>query len=359
MIRMKPCVNVYTFAIAVFVSLIAFGGAVRAADSVADFYQGKKITLIVGYGPGGGYDTLARALSRHMSKYIPGHPDIVVQNMPGAGSMASANFLYSVAPKDGLTFGEFGSDIPLTGLLGTNKAVKFDPRKFNWLGSSSSYANDAFVLLVRANAAVKSYAQAILPNGPPLVLGGSGAGGRDADAPKILHDTLGLNIKQILSYPDSPSLFLAMERGEIDGRMFDYSAVKANKPQWLKPDSGYRIFLQFARAARHPELPDVPTARELAPNAQAKELIEFAETPILTMSRPFVAPPGVPEDRMASLRKAFAEVHSDPDFLAEASKLGLDISPVDGDSVRKAMETMAHASPATFDYMKTLMASSD
>jgi tripartite-type tricarboxylate transporter receptor subunit TctC len=332
-----------------------FLGPVHAEDKVADFYQGKKITLIVGYGPGGGYDLLARLLGRHIGRYIPGNPDIVVQNMPGAGSMAAANFIYSIAPKDGTEIALFGSDIPLIGLLGTNSAVRFDPRKFGWLGSSSSYANDAFILLVRADAAVKSLAEATRPNGPPLVLGGSGAGARDADAPKILHDTLGLNVKQILSYPDSPSLFLAVERGEIDGRMFDFSAVKANKPQWLKPNGGFNILLQYARATRHPELPDVPTARELAPNSGARELIEFAETPILTMSRPFTAPPGVPAERFEALENAFIAVHRDPQFLSEAEKIGLDISPVDGKDMRDAIEKMAHVSPATFDYMKKLM----
>lgn len=340
---------------AVLLAMPGFQGSARAEDKVAEFYQGKKITLIVGYGPGGGYDLLARLLGRYMGRYIPGNPEILVQNMPGAGSMAAANFIYSIAPKDGTTIGLFGSDIPLVGLLGTNSAVRFDPRKFTWLGSSSSYANDAFILLVRADAPVKSLSEAIIPNGPPLVLGGSGAGGRDADAPKILHDTLGLNIKQILSYPDSPSLFLAVERGEIDGRMFDYSAVKANKPQWLKPSSGYRILLQFARSTRHPELPDVPTARELAPNNAARELIEFAETPILTMSRPFTAPPNVPVDHAEALETAFMAVHRDPQFLAEAARIGLDISPVDGKAVREAIEKMAHVSPATFDYMKKLM----
>ena len=341
---------------AVFLAAIGVFGTALAEDKVADFYQGKKITLIVGYGPGGGYDQVARLVARYMGKYIPGNPDIIVQNMPGAGSMAAANNLYSIAPKDGTTIGIFGSDIPLVGLLGTNPAVRFDPRKFDWLGSSSSYANDAFILLVRAGAPDKTLADATRPNGPPLVLGGSGAGGRDADAPKILHDTLGLNIKQILSYPDSPSLFLAVERGEIDGRMFDYSAVKANKPQWLKPGGGFNILLQFARATRHPELPDVPTARELAPNSAARELIEFAETPILTMSRPFVAPPGIPAERFDALETAFVAVHRDPQFLADAQKLGLDISPVDGKDVRDAIERMAHVSPATFDYMKKLMA---
>jgi tripartite-type tricarboxylate transporter receptor subunit TctC len=339
-----------------FLAIVGFFGSARAEDKVADFYQGKKITLIVGYGPGGGYDQVARTVARYMGKYIPGNPDIIVQNMPGAGSLAAANDLYSIAPKDGTTIGIFGSDIPLVGLLGTNPAVKFDPRKFDWLGSSSSYANDAFILLVRAGAADKTIADATRPNGPPLVLGGSGAGGRDADAPKILHDTLGLNIKQILSYPDSPSLFLAVERGEIDGRMFDYSAVKTNKPQWLKPGGGFNILLQFARATRHPELPNVPTARELAPNSAARELIEFAETPILTMSRPFTAPPDVPADRYEALEKAFVAVHRDPQFLADAQKLGLDISPVDGQAMRDALERMAHGSPATFDYMKKLMA---
>jgi tripartite-type tricarboxylate transporter receptor subunit TctC len=330
--------------------------AAHAQSAVEDFYKGKQLNLIVGYGPGGGYDTTARLLARYLGKYVPGNPSIVVQNMAGAGSMRAANYLYVNAPKDGTTFGVFGSDLPLIALIGTNASVQFDPRKFTWLGSSSSFGNDAYILIVRPGAAVRSIAEARTPGGPPLVLGGTGEGARDGDVPKILRDALKLNIKQVLGYTDSPAIFLAVERGEVDGRTFDYSSVKAARPQWLKPESGYRVLLQFARVTRHPELSDVPTARELAPDAAARELVEFSEAPLLTMARPFTAPPGLPQDRAKALQAAFLAAHRDPGFLEEAGKLGLDISPIGADAMMRGIDQLAHASPATFDYMKKLLA---
>jgi tripartite-type tricarboxylate transporter receptor subunit TctC len=328
-----------------------------AQTDVEDFYRGRQVNLIVGYGPGGGYDGLARLLARHVGRYIPGNPSVVVQNMPGAGSLRAANYLYSVAPKDGATFALFGSDIALIGLIANNPSVQFDPRRFTWLGSSSSFAGDAFILMVRPDAAAKSVAEARRAGGPPLVLAGTGEGARDADVPKILRDALGLNIKQVLGYPDTPSIFLAVERGEVDGRTFDFSSVKANKPQWLEPTSGFHILLQFARATRHKELPDVPTARELAPNDASRALIEFAEAPLLTMARPFAAPPGVPGERARALQAAFLAAHGDARFRAEAERLGLDISPVGAAEMIRGIEQIARASPDTFDYMKKLMAS--
>ena len=326
-----------------------------AQSTVEDFYKNRQVNLIVGYGPGGGYDITARLLARHMGDYIPGRPAIVVQNMAGAGSMRAANYLYVGAPKDGATFGVFGRDIPLIGLIGSNASVQFDPRRFTWLGSSSSFANDAYVLIVRPGAPVQSIEAARRAGGPPLVLGGTGEGATDSDVPKILRDALHLNIKQVLGYPDSPSIFLAVERGEVDGRTFDLSSVKASKPAWLMPGSGYRVLLQFARVTRHPDLPQIPTARELAPNAAARELIVFAEAPLLTMARPFAAPPGVPAERATALQSAFLAAHRDPGFLAEAAKLGLDISPVGADDMARGIEQLGRSSPATFDYMKKLM----
>ena len=328
-----------------------------AQTDVENFYRGRQVNLVVGYGPGGGYDAVARLLARHLARYLPGNPSIVVQNMPGAGSLRAANYLSSVAPRDGATFALFGSDIALIGLIANNPSIQFDPRKFTWLGSSSSFAGDAFVLMVRPDAAATSIAQARRPGGPPLVLAGTGEGARDGDVPKILRDALGLNIKQVLGYPDTPSIFLAVERGEVDGRTFDFSSVKANKPQWLKPESGFHLLVQFARVTRHPELPDVPTARELALNDAGRALIEFAETPLLTMARPFAAPPGVPQERARALQAAFLAAHRDPQFLSEAGKLGLDISPVGADDVVRGIERMTRASPDAFHYMKNLLAS--
>src|SRR5262245_6796616 len=328
-----------------------------AQDAVENFYRGRQVNLIVGYGPGGGYDTAARLLARHLPRHLPGNPAVVVQNMPGAGSLRAANYLYSVAPRDGTTIGLVGSDIALIGLIAHNPSVQFDPRKFTWLGSSSSFAGDAYILMVRPGAATKSIAEARRPGGAPLVLAGTGEGARDADVPKILRDAVGINVKQVLGYPDTPSILLAVEGGEVDGRMFDFSSVKANKPQWLAPQSGFRILLQFARVARHPELGDVPTARDLALNDAARALIAFAEAPLLAMARPFAAPPGVPAARARALRVAFLAAHGAARFREEAQRLGLDISPVGGEDVVRAIEDMAHASPDAFNYMKNLFAS--
>jgi tripartite-type tricarboxylate transporter receptor subunit TctC len=328
----------------------------QAQGSVEDFYKNRQLNLIVGYGPGGGYDITARLLARHLGNHIPGRPTIVVQNMVGAGSMRAANYLYVSAPRDGTTFGVIGRDMPLIGLIGSNASVQFDPRKFIWLGTSSSFANDAYVLIVRPGAPVQSIEAARRAGSPPLVLGGTGEGATDTDVPKILRDAIGINIKQVLGYPDSPSIFLAVERGEVDGRTFDLSSVKVTKPEWLKPASGYRVLVQFARVTRHPDLPAVPTARELALSDAARELIGFAEAPLLTMARPFAAPPGLPPDRAKALQAAFLAVHRDPAFLEEAGKLGVDISPLGADDMARGIEQLARSSPATFDYMKKLLA---
>jgi tripartite-type tricarboxylate transporter receptor subunit TctC len=331
-------------------------GSVRAQDAVEAFYKGRQINLIVGYGPGGGYDLTARLLARHLGRFMPGNPSIAVQNLAGAGSLRAANFLYGAAPKDGATFGVFGSDIAMIGLIGANTAVQFDARKFTWLGSSSSFRDDAYVLIVRADAKSPSLVEARRPGGTPLVLGGTGEGARDADVPKILRDALGLNIKQVLGYPDSPSILLAVERGELEGRTFDFSAVRTVRPEWLKPNSSFNILLQFARLTRHPELPDVPTARELARNDDARALIAFSETPLLTMARPFAAPPGVPGDRAKALQAAFLALHHDPRFLEDAEKLGIDISPVDAAQMLLGIERLARAPQSVFDYMRRLLA---
>jgi len=326
------------------------------AQTIEEFYRNRQINLIVGYGPGGGYDITARLLARHLGRFIPGNPSIVVQNMAGAGSMRAANYLYVSAPRDGSTFGVIGRDMPLIGLIAGNASVQFDPRKFTWLGTSSSFADDSYVLMVRPGAPVRSLADAQRPGGAPLVLGGTGEGATDGDVPKILRDALGLNIKQVLGYPDSPSIFLAVERGEVDGRTFDLSSVKATRPAWLTPASGYRVLLQFARLTRHPDLPEVPTARELATTDAARELIAFAEAPLLSMARPFAAPPGIPADRANALKAAFLAAHRDRTFLDEAGKLGLDISPLGADDLDRGIAQLARSSPATFDYMKRLLA---
>jgi tripartite-type tricarboxylate transporter receptor subunit TctC len=346
-----------TLRIAAAAVVLALAGAPAQADGVADFYKGKVVNLVVGYGSGGGYDVYGRLVATHLGKYIPGNPTVVIQNMPGAGSLRSVNYLYNTAPKDGTTIATFARDMPLLGLIGNNPNVRFDPRKFTWLGSSSSYGNDAYLLITRKDAAVKSIADARRPGGPPLVLGGTAEGATGNDISTVLRDALGLNIRIIVGYPDSNALFLAADRKETDGRFVGLSAVSSSHPEWLRPDSGMQILLQFARLTRHPRFPDVPTARELATNDRARALIALAELPY-RLSRPFAAPPGLPADRAKALQAAFLAVHQDPEYLDEAQKLMVDVSPIGGEEVLHAIEAIADAPPDLLDHMKKLLSES-
>jgi tripartite-type tricarboxylate transporter receptor subunit TctC len=195
------------------------------ADPIADFYKGRTVTLIVGYGPGGGYDLFARLMARHLGRHIPGNPTIVVQNMPGAGSLRATNYLYTVAPRDGATIGSFARDMPLLAILRANAAAVFDPRRFTWLGSSSDFSHDAYLLMVRKDAPAKSIGDAIRLGGPPIVLGGTAEGTTGSDVPLVLRDTLGINIKLVSGYPDNGAIFLAVDRGEVNGRTADLSSL--------------------------------------------------------------------------------------------------------------------------------------
>ena len=325
------------------------------ADPVADFYKGKTVTLVVGYGPGGGYDVYARLVGRHLGRHIPGNPNVVVQNMPGAGSLRSVNWLNNLAPRDGTAIAHFARNMPLMGMLGANPNAQFDPRKLTWLGSSSSFANDAYILIVRKDIPVKTIDDARRPGGDPLVLGGTAEGATGNDVPIILRDTIGLNVKQVVGYPDSGAIFLAMERGEVHGRTTDLSSVKAIKPEWLKPGSGFHVLVQFARETRHPDFPNVPTARELARDEAKRLLIELTE---IQLSRPFAAPPGIPAVRAQALQRAFAATHRDPQDLADAEKQRVDVSPVTAAEVLAALKRIESAPQQQLDYLRRLFAES-
>jgi tripartite-type tricarboxylate transporter receptor subunit TctC len=328
--------------------------ALDAARADGEAYAGKQIELIVGSGPGGGYDAYGRLLARHLARFIPGRPTIVVQNMPGAGGLRAANYLFNVAAKDGTTIGTFAHDLVLVGLLGHNSNIQFDSRRFTWLGSPSSFAHDAYLLIARPGAAVTSAADARRPGGPSLLVGASAEGGGTSDTAILLRDALGFNLKLIPGYPDSNAMFLAIDRGEIDARFTAISVLQLTRPQWLEPQSPMRVIVQFARATRHPQFPDVPTARELARSDQDRALIALAELPYF-LDRPFVAPPDIPRERAEILQQAFAAVQGDPQYLEEAARLKLDLSPIGGAEVVQAIDRIGAASPDTLDYMRKLL----
>jgi tripartite-type tricarboxylate transporter receptor subunit TctC len=334
-------------------ALMLFLGTVPA-DAVEDFYKAKTITVIVAYGPGGGNDVYARVLAHHMSKYIPGKPNIVVNNMPGAGSLKATNYIYNVAPKDGTVFGIVDRNVALMALLKTDQNVQYDPNKFTWIGSSSSGENDAYVLITRKDAKNKSIDDLRNPKNPPLILGITGQGTSSDAWPTVLRDMLGFNTKNIIGYTDTGALYLAMERSEIEGRTTGYSSVRSNKPEWLKPDGPMQILVVMGRKTRYPELPNVPTARELTKTAEDRAVIEVLELPY-AMSRPFAAPPGVPTDRAAALQKAFMDTHKDPEYLKEAERLKIDVSPIDGDEVLRLIQGISKVTPEQIKKVEALV----
>ncbi len=263
------------------------------ADDVADFYKGKRINLIVSYGTGGGYDVYARVLARHMGRHIPGNPSIIIQNMPGAGSLRGANYHLQrrAQGRHRLRY--------LCPQHGAHRPAQDQPERpvrseqVHLARIVLDLGQRRLHLLIRRDAKVKSVEEARRAGGPPIILG-STAEGASSDAMAILlREWLGFNVKVIPGYTDSGVLFLAIERGEVEGRTVGLSAVRANKPDWLKPGGLGRILVVFGRATRHPDFPDAPTARELARNAEDRNLIEVIEIPY-ALSRPFAAPPGVP-----------------------------------------------------------------
>ena len=339
------------------VFLIAFAYVVAGcarADDVADFYRGRQIQMIIGYGPGGGYDLNARLLARHMVHFIPGAPIIVAQNMPGAGSARAASYVHSAAPRDGTVIGAVDRQLGLSAVLGGNPAIKFGARDINWLGTLSSYANDAFVLWVRKDAAAKSTADLLRPGGPEVKVGGSAAGSTDDVTVIILREVTGMRLNLITGYPDGNAISLALERGEVEGRTAGLGAIASTRPDWLRPDSPVRPFLQVGRLTRLPSLPDVPTARELVRDDRGRSIVEAMEL-TYQVARPFIMPPGIPPERQAALRKAMMDAANSAAYREEATRMSLDISPLEGAQVARLVADMDKAPPEALAYLRKLL----
>lgn len=324
---------------AVLAAALAFAGAApaTAAQSVESFYKGRNMTLIVGYAPGGINDIAGRLVARHLPKHLPGHPNIVVQNMPGAGGLVTANHLYNIAEKDGSVIAGIGRAVPQLAFLG-DPGVRFDPLKFTWLGSMSSYANDAYLLLLNSTHPAKTAADLKKP-GVSAKLGSVSAGSTNLIFAILSKDVLRLNVDIIRGYTGAAPIFLAMQKGEVDGQVIGLGSVKAGQPH-LWNEHLVKPLVQFGRATRLPELADVPTGRELVSGKDELALLEFAELPFF-MALPFAAPPGLPAERAKALQDAFMAAHKDEEFLAEAKKLKLDVSPIDGAAVVKLLERSA------------------
>jgi tripartite-type tricarboxylate transporter receptor subunit TctC len=312
--------------------------AVLAAAVVAPgvaLAQEKPFSLYVGYSTGGGYDVYGRLVARHIGKPLPGHPNVVVNNMPGAGSLRLANWLYTVAPKDGTVFGTVARGVAFDTLLG-QPGASFEATKFNWIGS----ANDEVSVCVSWNTSGVTTFQQALEKG--LIVGGTGGSADTDQFPRAFNGVLDAKFKIVTGYPGGNDINLAMERGEVQGRCgWSWSSVSSTKPDWVK-DKKINVLVQLA-LAKHPDLPDVPLILDFAKDDLQRGVFKLVFARQL-MGRPFLAPPGVPEDKVAALRKAFMETMKDKEFLAEADKAKLEITPVPGEEVQKVVAE-AYAMP--------------
>ncbi len=318
------------------------------AQSIEEFYRGKTINLIVGFTPGGGYDTTARVLAPYLKKHLPGNPSVVVQNMDGAGSLKATNHLFNVAPKDGTVIGTFSRGMPTEPLMG-NTAAQFDAAKFTWIGSTT---NEYSVVLAAQTSPVKSFGD--LQN-HEFTVGGEGSGSDSDTYAMLLKNLFGAKIKLVTGYPGTAELMLAVERGELDGRAaWSWSSLKAQKPDWIS-DKKISILAQL-NLSKNPELADVPLITDLATTDKQKQILKLVLSR-QTVGRPFAAPPGIPEDRKQALRKAFDATMKDPEFLAEAKQRKMDINPVSGAEIEKLVAELYSTPPDVIAQAKAAISS--
>jgi tripartite-type tricarboxylate transporter receptor subunit TctC len=309
-----------------------------AQDAVAQFYRGKQINLYIGTSAGGGYDTYARLLARRFGSYVPGNPAIVPQNMPGAGSNKLAGFMYSVAPKDGTAVGAIFSGAILQPLIG-DTPTQHDPRRFVYLGNAN---NEVFVCLARADAPVKAFKDTLTQE---LIIGATNEGGPTRDFPAMLGNVLGAKLRIVTGYAGSNEIMLAIERNEVQGICgVGWSSIAAQHPHWLA--SGFATIIAQLAAKGHPTMDQmgVPLAIDLAKSAEDRQVMELIYSQ-LVFGRPYVLPPATPPDRVAALRKAFMAALADPEALAEAKRMNLDLDALAGEEVQ-AEVAKAYAMPA-------------
>jgi tripartite-type tricarboxylate transporter receptor subunit TctC len=313
---------------------VAFAAAPARAQSSAEPFAGKNVTMIIGFGAGGGYDLWGRTVARHIGKHLPGKPNVVPQNMPGAGSYVAASHIYAAAPKDGTVLGIIARDAAL-GPLSNAPGARFDATKMSWLGSPTREHNACI-----ANSSAKAKTANDLRD-HELILGDTGPGTGTRSYPKVLNDLLGYKFKIVSGFRSSADVFLAMERGEVEGICESLDSINQRKPDWI-PTKIINVLLQ-AGAESRPELKDVPNVLTLARNDEEKQVLEYLYAG-QDIGRPFVAPPDMPPERLKMLRDAFAATMKDPEFVADVQRSKLDLEPVDGEHLA-ALIARIYATP--------------
>lgn len=317
----------------------------RPAGAQTDPFGGKSVQMIIGFGPGGGYDLWGRVVGRHIGRHLPGSPNVVPQNMPGAGSYTATNYIYNVAPKDGSVLGIIARDAALGPLSGAPGA-RFDATRLSWIGTPAKETN---VCIAFHTAKVKSlddlYRQ-------PLIVGDTGPGTGTRSYPKVLNDLLGTRFKLVSGFPSSVEVFLAMERGEVEGICESLDSVRNRRPDWI---SGGKVAVLLQAGERpDPSLPGVPFALDLARNDEQRNMLEYLYAG-QGIGRPFVAPPGLPPERLKMLRDAFDATMADQQFADEARRSKLELEPENGAHLAALIEKIYATPRAIVDKIASLI----
>jgi tripartite-type tricarboxylate transporter receptor subunit TctC len=309
-------------------ALLTLSATAARADPVAAFYKGRQIAMILSAGEGGGYASYAHAFAPFFSAHIPGKPKIIIQHLPGAGGIRAMNYLSSVAPKDGSTIGFVHSSVPFAPLFGIEGA-KFDPRQMGWIGSINA---TSAICVAWHTSPIKTWQDLF---DKEFIVGGTGVGSQMETFPAMLNKLFGTRIKIISGYKGGHDIYLAMERGEVHGRCGGLvSSIRSTRPDWF-PQRKVTVPIQVS-LERNSLFPDVPAIVELAKDERTKQVLQLILAP-QDMDRPLLTPPGVPAERIAALRAAFHAAVNDPGFIAEASRLQLEINEIPGEKVEQIL----------------------
>jgi tripartite-type tricarboxylate transporter receptor subunit TctC len=320
--------------------LFAAGAPAFAQDTVAQFYRGKTLSVVIGSAPGGGYDTFGRLLARYMSRHMPGNPTVVPRNMPGASSYLAANYISAVAPRDGTAIAAVTAGALLQPLFGRNAQAGFDPGKLNYVGSASK---DYYVCIVRADSPAKSFKDVFTHE---VTVAAAAEGGSARDFPVMLNNVLGTKFKVVTGYVGNKEGTLAIERGEVQGVCGNsWRGLLAMHPDWFGEGGFARVLVQEDTVG-YPDLNKrgIPRTVDFATTAEQRQIIELVYQES-TLGRPYIMPPDVPADRVAAVQKAFLDTFGDPELLAEAHKISLDVSPISGEAVAAVIASMYRAPP--------------
>jgi tripartite-type tricarboxylate transporter receptor subunit TctC len=323
------------------VALVGLGAA-ASAQTPEQFYAGKTVDFVIGYPPGGSNDTLGRLVARHISKHIPGKPTVVPKNQPGAGSFLAVNAIFNVSAKDGTVIGIGAPTTPLDEKLGT-QGVRFKTAELNWIGRLDSLVNIVFMW---KTSPVKTFADA---QKIQSTLSATGIGSTVSIYPTVMNNVFGTKFKLIMGYKGSSEAMLAVERGEAEGHSTSWTALKVAHPDWLR-DKNVTILVQFA-LKRHAELPDIPTAVDLARNDEERAILR-AIMNATEVGTAFFTTPGVPADRLTTLRRAFDATVRDPELLADAEKIHVGVSPMTGEELQTLVAEISNLPPGLLEKVR-------